>query len=167
MKLSKIAISLFLVILTGSSLKAEARFHRVGYVGAYPVAGWPQGYWYHGSYAGRPGWWWIVGPGWYYYPAPIYPYPPPDAVPVYVVQVNAPPPPPAPPPPGTTAPTPPPSKSAPSTATAVAPGSAPASAKAFSYYCEKSKGYYPAITNCPDGWVATPVKPPGEFKKGL
>jgi hypothetical protein len=25
------------------------------------------------------GWWWVIGPAWYLYPAPIYPYPDPDA----------------------------------------------------------------------------------------
>jgi hypothetical protein len=24
------------------------------------------------------GWWWVIGPAWYLYPAPIYPYPDPD-----------------------------------------------------------------------------------------
>jgi hypothetical protein len=43
---------------------------------------WQGGHWWHGTYAGRVGWWWIVGPDWYWYPAAIYPYPnpyiPPD-----------------------------------------------------------------------------------------
>ncbi len=42
------------------------------------VIGW------HGEYGSRLGWWWIVGPDWYWYPAPVYPYPdpylPPGAV---------------------------------------------------------------------------------------
>ncbi|HUZ71675.1 MAG TPA: hypothetical protein VMU87_01710 [Stellaceae bacterium] len=29
-------------------------------------------------FGGRLGWWWVVGPTWYFYPAPIYPYPYPD-----------------------------------------------------------------------------------------
>jgi len=45
---------------------------------------WQGGHWWHGSYGGRLGWWWIVGPDWYWYPGPIYPYPnpylPPGAV---------------------------------------------------------------------------------------
>jgi hypothetical protein len=44
---------------------------------------WRSGHWRHGVHGGRSGWWWVVGPTWYYYPAPIYPYPdpywPPDA----------------------------------------------------------------------------------------
>jgi hypothetical protein len=38
---------------------------------------WHGGHWWHGPYGGRLGWWWIVGPDWYWYPAPIYPYPDP------------------------------------------------------------------------------------------
>jgi hypothetical protein len=44
---------------------------------------WRGGHWWNGNYGGRVGWWWIIGPDWYWYPAPIYPYPdpfvPPDA----------------------------------------------------------------------------------------
>jgi hypothetical protein len=43
--------------------------------------GWHGGHWAHGDYGGRTGWWWVVGPSWYYYPAPVYPYPaPPQAI---------------------------------------------------------------------------------------
>jgi hypothetical protein len=42
---------------------------------------WHGGHWYHGDHFGRPGWWWVVGDGWFYYPAPIYPYPDPYAPP--------------------------------------------------------------------------------------
>lgn len=38
---------------------------------------WQQGRWYHGAHGGRSGWWWIVGPSWYFYVAPVYPYPDP------------------------------------------------------------------------------------------
>lgn len=38
---------------------------------------WRGGAWRHTRYGGRVGWWWIVGPTWYYYPKPIYPYPDP------------------------------------------------------------------------------------------
>ncbi|MGH8460393.1 MAG: hypothetical protein ACRESS_02185 [Stenotrophobium sp.] len=37
--------------------------------------GWHGGYWHRGWYGPRYGWWWVVGPSWYYYDAPIYPYP--------------------------------------------------------------------------------------------
>jgi hypothetical protein len=38
---------------------------------------WRHGRWFHGDHLGRPGWWWIVGGAWYFYPAPVYPYPDP------------------------------------------------------------------------------------------
>jgi hypothetical protein len=38
---------------------------------------WHGGHWWHGTYGARLGWWWIVGPDWYWYPAPLYPYPDP------------------------------------------------------------------------------------------
>jgi hypothetical protein len=36
---------------------------------------WRGGGWQHGYHDGRMGWWWVVGPEWYFYPAPLYPYP--------------------------------------------------------------------------------------------
>ena len=38
---------------------------------------WRAGHWWHGTYGGRYGAWWIVGPDWYWYPSPTYPYPDP------------------------------------------------------------------------------------------
>jgi len=59
-------------------------WHGGGYGGWHGAPGWHGaygwhgggrgGYWYHGAYRGRSGWWWVVGPSWYYYPAPVYPY---------------------------------------------------------------------------------------------
>lgn len=46
------------------------RFHEYG------GHGWRGGHWAHGHHGGRLGWWWVAGPSWYYYPAPVYPYPP-------------------------------------------------------------------------------------------
>lgn len=36
---------------------------------------WRGGRWHHGRHFGRVGWWWIVGPTWYFYPARVEPYP--------------------------------------------------------------------------------------------
>jgi len=36
---------------------------------------WNGGRWYHGLHDGRLGWWWTVGPDWFFYNAPIYPFP--------------------------------------------------------------------------------------------
>ena len=49
---------------------------------------WRGGRWVHGPHGGRSGWWWVIGPTWYYYPQPVYPYPDPYQPPV----VAAPPP---------------------------------------------------------------------------
>ena len=29
----------------------------------------------HGAHGGRDGWWWVIGPDWYYFDQPVYPYP--------------------------------------------------------------------------------------------
>jgi hypothetical protein len=42
---------------------------------------WRGGRWVHDRHAGRFGWWWVVGPQWYFYPAPVYPYPDPQLPP--------------------------------------------------------------------------------------
>lgn len=46
---------------------------------------WRSGGWFHGYHDGRFGWWWTVGPDFYFYPAPIYPYPDPYVPPAVVV----------------------------------------------------------------------------------
>jgi hypothetical protein len=38
---------------------------------------WRGGGWRHDWHDGRYGWWWLVGPDWFFYPQPIYPYPDP------------------------------------------------------------------------------------------
>lgn len=45
---------------------------------------WNGGHWVHARHGGRFGWWWIVGPAWYFYPAPVYPYPDPYLPPAAV-----------------------------------------------------------------------------------
>jgi len=48
---------------------------------------WNAGHWWHGTYGGRLGWWWIVGPDWYWYPYEVAaipdPYTPPGMAPGY------------------------------------------------------------------------------------
>lgn len=71
---------------------AQASVHvgvgvRGGYPARYSVHVWANGYWHHGWYGPRFGWWWVVGPSWYYYPAPVYPYPNPY-VPPLVIQTT-------------------------------------------------------------------------------
>ena len=45
---------------------------------------WRGGRWVHEVHDGRPGWWWVAGGAWYFYPAPVYPYPDPYEPPVTV-----------------------------------------------------------------------------------
>lgn len=49
--------------------------HWHGNAGVFYGPGWRGGHWAHGHHGGRLGWWWVVGPSWYFYPAPVYPYP--------------------------------------------------------------------------------------------
>jgi hypothetical protein len=90
-KLSALAGAVLSVALMIFSLSAQARppvaiRAEVGvrYPYHYPVHVWGGGYWHHGWYGPRFGWWWVVGPSWYYYPAPVYPYPNPYVPPVVI-----------------------------------------------------------------------------------
>ena len=39
--------------------------------------------------------------------------------------------------------------------------------QSFWYYCRDPKGYYPYVTNCPEGWVqVVPIPPPSETEGG-
>jgi hypothetical protein len=48
---------------------------------------WTGGRWRHTRWHGRFGWWWNVGPSWYFYDAPVYPYPS-DVSPTYYDDEN-------------------------------------------------------------------------------
>lgn len=61
----------------------------------YGAREWRGGHWEHGWHGSHFGWWWIVGPTWFYYDVPMYPYPVYPYPPVY----SAPPAPPSGPPP--------------------------------------------------------------------
>lgn len=70
------------------------------------------------------------GPWWYYPPPPYYYYPPTVYVPAQPT-------------------------------TYVEQGSAPAAeAAGWWYYCDKSRGYYPYVRECPTGWERVPPSPP-------
>ena len=67
--------------------------HHEGWRGGFhehDLALWRGGAWFHGDHDGRLGWWWRVGPSWYFYPAPVYPYPDPYVPPVAVAPPPAP-----------------------------------------------------------------------------
>lgn len=109
------------------------RYWRVHRFSPADFHAWRGGYWHHGWYGDRLGWWWIVNGIWFYYAAPIYPYPNPY-VPGSVVVIQPEQPTPAPPP--TEAPTP------------------------YWYHCTSPEGYYPYVTECPGGWTKVPATPP-------
>jgi hypothetical protein len=92
---------------------------------------WRGGGWHHEFHDGRWGWWWVVGPTWYFYPQPVYPYPNPYEPPVAVVVPPQQPATPAPPPP----------------------------TPQNWYYCEGARGYYPYVPACPGGWRVVPATP--------
>lgn len=50
---------------------------------------------------------------------------------------------------------PPPEAAAPSA------GAPPAAATGTWYYCDSAKGYYPYVSQCPEGWRSVPATPPG------
>jgi hypothetical protein len=100
--------------------------------------GWSQGSWYHGVYLSHEGWWWVVGPIWYYYSVPVYPYPSTPAA-YYVLTT---PPPLSGPPPGADAP------------------KATGGPQAFTYFCEKTQAFFPLVSSCDAKWIVTPVKAP-------
>ena len=57
----------------GSVLPTPNRWH--GNVGTFDRSRWSNGHWRHERHGGRFGWWWTVGPDWYFFDSPIYPYP--------------------------------------------------------------------------------------------
>ncbi|HKO09785.1 MAG TPA: hypothetical protein VJ487_18930 [Alphaproteobacteria bacterium] len=62
------------------------RDHDPGHFTEHDWGVWRGGNWNHAWHDGRLGWWWVVGPYWYFYPQPIYPYPDPYLPPSVVAQ---------------------------------------------------------------------------------
>jgi hypothetical protein len=46
-----------------------------GNMADFDLGRWQSGDWHHVDHGGRLGWWWTVGPDWYFYDTPVYPYP--------------------------------------------------------------------------------------------
>jgi hypothetical protein len=57
--------------------RGDWRDHDIHRFHDHDFARWRGGRWIHGRHGGRAGWWWVVGPTWYFYPQPVYPYPDP------------------------------------------------------------------------------------------
>lgn len=47
---------------------------------------WKHGHWHHGYHGSHWGWWWVVGPSFYFYNGPVYPYPDPYIPPAVVIE---------------------------------------------------------------------------------
>lgn len=119
-------------LLTGAlqPVRAEPP-HWHGHFHGYDLDYWHRGHWVHGAHHGHLGWWWKVGPAWYFYPAPVYPYPDFYQPPVAVEPAPVP---------------------------APAPQVGPPPTQ-YWYYCEPAKQYYPYVPSCPSGWRAVPANP--------
>jgi hypothetical protein len=65
----------------------EGRWHGdIRHFHEHDMDRWHEGHWSNEFHEGRRGWWWVIGPDWYYYPAPVYPYPDPFLPPGVVVE---------------------------------------------------------------------------------
>ncbi len=117
---------------------------------------WGGGRWRHTWWHGRYGWWWNVGPSWYFYDAPVYPYPT-EVSPTYYDDENyddddqggyddqggqggyddqG-------PGPGQQD---------------MGPGYGGGGPGVW-YHCNKPEGYYPYVKNCRSGWEQVPAQP--------
>ena len=138
--------SLFILLLATVALPASAQERHHGRGEArqqwhgdihrfhdHDIHRWRSGRWVHGVHGGRQGWWWTVGPAWYWYPAPVYPFPDPYQPPLALAPGEPLPPPPA---PGMSAPS-----------------------RGYWYYCRDSGRYYPYVAQCRSPWERVPATP--------
>jgi hypothetical protein len=93
------------------------------------IDGWTRGHWDHGTHDGRFGWWWGVGPNWFYYAQPAYPYPAYPYDPDPIRQDYSP------------------------------PQAAGIQDEEFWYYCNDPKGFYPYVDECRHDWSKMPITP--------
>jgi hypothetical protein len=88
-----LAASLLVPVLGVSAALAQPE-HRwngdIHHFAGHDFDRWRGGSWFHGVHGGRAGWWWVVGPDFYFYSAPIYPYPDPYTPPVVAAVPAAP-----------------------------------------------------------------------------
>jgi hypothetical protein len=101
---------------------------------------WSGGHWRHTRWHGRFGWWWTVGPYWYFYDTPVYPYPtyvsPDYSGDEYEDDSGY--------------------------DDSAAPqdeydGGGPGGGSW--YHCSNPEGYYPYVKSCKDGWEQVPANP--------
>ena|SRR6185436_15979711 len=136
MKLKVLFAATVLAVAGGAACAspAEAGVH----VGFSIGHNWGHGRWVHDRYHGRLGWWWVVGPRWYYYDRPhtfiVQPAQPvviQQASPVVVQSAPQPMTPPPPPPPSPVL-----------------------------YYCKATGTHYPETLTCPGGWMTRTAETP-------
>jgi hypothetical protein len=79
-----LALLLVPALLFGAAAPALAQHRDEGWhdrdihrFGDRDLGRWRGGHWVHSWHDGRFGWWWAVGPDWYFYPRAVYPYPDP------------------------------------------------------------------------------------------
>ncbi|HZB90143.1 MAG TPA: hypothetical protein VE397_01800 [Stellaceae bacterium] len=78
--LTAAALTLSLAIAGTASAQRDGggwHDHDIHHFNDHDFGAWRGGHWYHGGHNGQTGWWWMVGPNWYYYPRAVYPYPDP------------------------------------------------------------------------------------------
>ncbi len=137
-----LAACLLIASLAGatSALAYEGR-HRHG------DGDWGRGHWVHDRHDGRLGWYWVVGPSWYYYERPhsfiVQPAPPQTvyvqpAPPQTVVVQQAP----------------------PAAVQAPPPVIAPPPPSPVLYYCKATGTHYPETMSCPGGWSTMTAETP-------
>lgn len=125
-----------MLALPGAALAGrDGAWRGHGYSARHEFGAWRSGHWRHSWHDGRLGWWWVVGPSWYFYSRPVYPYPryAGPAYPPYAGRIIV-------------------------ERPAMPLGAPPAQSW---YYCDDPKGYYPYIRSCRGDWRAVPVTPPG------
>ena len=87
-----ISFSLLMLITFTTNAQHHRQWHNgnIHHFESHDRIVWRGGNWRHRNYHGRLGWWWVVGPTWYYYSKPIYPYPDPYTPPTIVNPTPAP-----------------------------------------------------------------------------
>ena len=78
-KIAVLATAAMLLVMSAPTAEAyDGHWHGdIHHFHDYDMGRWHSGSWVNSFHGGRSGWWWVVGPEWYYYPAPVYPYPDP------------------------------------------------------------------------------------------
>jgi hypothetical protein len=130
-KIASLALA-FALTAMGQAQGRDDQTGRVLFVAARGGApDWDRGHWNEGMHDGRMGWWWTVGPSWYWYAQPAYPYP---DYPYDPAQSGA--------------------------EDYVPNQQADVLADDHWYYCDDPKGYYPYVAECrQDAWRIAPIVP--------